>query len=82
MKHFDDEVELQDKCYHIEMLRLWKETSPHVKISYCMVEVEQEMESPVCMFCQYNYLVIIFVIFIAEAWIDVDVRHLRHAHLA
>ena len=53
MGHSDEELELLDKCYHIEMLRLWEETSPHVKISYCMDEVEREMESPVCIFCQY-----------------------------
>ena len=82
MEHFDDEVELQDKCYHIEMFRWWEEISPHVKISYCMDEVEQEMESPVCIFCQYNYIITIFVIFVAEAWTDVDVHHLRRAHLA
>ena len=51
MKHCDDELELQDKCYHIEMLRLWEETTSHVKISYCMDKVEQEM---VCIFCQYS----------------------------
>lgn len=47
MEH-SDEPELQDKCFHIEMLRLWEETNPDVKIDYCMDEVEQEMESPVC----------------------------------
>jgi len=53
MEHSDDELELQDKRYHIELLRLWEETNPHVKISYWMYELEQEMESPVCIFCRY-----------------------------
>ena len=44
MEHSNEKLELQDKYYHIEMLRLWEETNPHVKIDYCVDEVEQEME--------------------------------------
>ena len=83
MEHSDDELELQDKWYHIEMLRLWDETNPYVKINYCMDEVEQEMESPVCIRLIYLSLYNINVsYFVVEAWSDSDVCHLRCAYLA
>jgi len=56
MEHSDDELELLDKCYHTEMLRLWEEISPNVKINDYMDEVDQEMEPPVCIFFVNIYI--------------------------
>ena len=46
MKIFKSSL-LEDKLFHMKMLRLWEECNPNHKVDYCLNEVDQELGSEV-----------------------------------